>query len=151
MGVAGVTFYAVMWAAASSDLMATHFKITIEGVIHTLQVLFFIGPVIAYFITKRICLGLQKKDREIALHGYESGRIVRLPGGEYIEVHEQLDDYERWKLVSYNEYKPLEMHPDENGRISVVQKTRAGLSRWFFEDRISPITSTEIQRSVDHH
>ncbi len=151
VGVAGVTFYAVMWAAASSDLMATHFKITIEGVIHTLQVLFFIGPVIAYFITKRICLGLQKKDREIALHGYESGRIVRLPGGEYIEVHEQLDDYERWKLVSYNEYKPLEMHPDENGRISVVQRTRAGLSRWFFEDRISPVTSTEIEQSSERH
>jgi ubiquinol-cytochrome c reductase cytochrome b subunit len=28
-------------------------------------------------------------------HGHESGRIVRLPGGEYIEVHEQVDDYER--------------------------------------------------------
>ena len=151
VGAAGVTFYAVMWAAASSDLMATHFKITIEGVIHTLQVLFFLGPVIAYFVTKRICLGLQKKDREIALHGYESGRIVRLPGGEYIEVHEQLDDYERWKLVSYNEYKPLEMHPDENGRISVVQRTRAGLSRWFFEDRISPVTTTEIERSSERH
>jgi len=150
IGAAGVTFYAILWAAASSDLMATHFKVTIEGVIHVLQVLFFIGPVIAFFITKRVCLGLQKKDREIALHGFESGRIVRLPGGEYIEVHEQLDDYERWRLVSFNEYTPLMIRPDADGRISGAQRTRAALSRWFFEDRIAPATKTELERS-DHH
>jgi len=151
IGAAGVTFYAVLWAAASSDLMATHFKITIEGVIHVLQVLFFLGPVLAFFITKRVCLGLQKKDREIALHGYESGRIVRLPGGEYIEVHEQLDDYERWRLVSYNEHIPLVIRPDVNGRISGAQRTRAVLSRWFFEDRITPATKTDVERSSAHH
>ncbi|QNE46649.1 ubiquinol-cytochrome c reductase cytochrome b subunit [Glaciihabitans sp. INWT7] len=150
IGATGVTFYAVLWAAASSDLMATHFKITIEGVIHVLQVLFFLGPVLAFFITKRVCLGLQKKDREIALHGFESGRIVRLPGGEYIEVHEQLDDYERWRLVSFNEYTPLMIRPDANGRISGAQRTRAALSRWFFEDRIAPATKSEVERSGHH-
>ena len=149
IGAAGVTFYAVLWAAASSDLMATHFKVSLEGVIHVLQVLFFVGPVVAYFVTRRVCLALQKKDREIALHGYESGRIVRLPGGEYVEVHEQLDDYERWRLVSFEEYAPLTMHPDELGRISVTQRARANLSRVFFEDRISPVTRDEIEQS--HH
>ena len=151
IGAAGVTFYAVLWAAASSDLMATHFKVTIEGVIHVLQVLFFLGPVLAFFITKRVCLGLQKKDRDIALHGYESGRIVRLPGGEYIEVHEQLDDYERWRLVSYNEHEPLMIQPDADGRVSGVQRTRVALSRWFFEDRITPATKTDLERSSGHH
>jgi len=150
IGAAGVTFYAILWAAASSDLMATHFKVTIEGVIHVLQVFFFLGPVLAFFITKRVCLGLQKKDREIALHGFESGRIVRLPGGEYIEVHEQLDDYERWRLVSYNEYTPLEIRPDADGRISGAQRTRAALSHWFFEDRIAPATKTDVERSSHH-
>ena len=151
IGAAGVTFYAVLWAAASSDLMATHFKVTIEGVIHVLQVLFFLGPVLAFFITKRVCLGLQKKDREIALHGYESGRIVRLPGGEYIEVHEQLDDYERWRLVSFNEHQPLVIQADANGQISGAERTRAALSRWFFEDRIAPATKTDLERSSEHH
>ncbi len=150
IGAAGVTFYAVLWAAASSDLMATHFRITLEGVIYVLQVLFFLGPVLAFFITKRVCLGLQKKDREVALHGFESGRIVRLPGGEYIEVHEQLDDYERWRLVSFDEYTPLVIRPDADGRISGAQRTRAALSRWFFEDRIAPVTKTEVERSGHH-
>jgi len=151
IGAAGVTFYAVMWAAASSDLMATHFRLSIEWVIHVMQILLIVGPFVAYFLTKRVCIGLQKKDREIALHGFESGRIVRLPGGEYIEVHEQLDDYERWKLVSYSDYKPLMVRPDAQGRISFSQRARAAMSNWFFEDRIAPVSKTEIEQSKDHH
>ena len=153
IGAAGVTFYAVLWAAASSDLIATHFKLTIEGVINALQILLIIGPIIAGIVTQRVCLALQKKDREIALHGFESGRIVRLPGGEYIEVHEQLSEYERWKLTSYVDYKPLMIRPDSNGKISSNQRARAALSRWFFEDRIAPVTRGEIeaQSHGDHH
>ena len=152
IGAAGVTFYAVLWAAASSDLIATHFKLTIEGVIHALQLLLFVGPVIAYFVTKRICIALQKKDREIALHGFESGRIVRLPGGEYIEVHEQLSDSERWKLVSYTDYTPLMIRPNKDGKITVNQRLRAAVSRWFYEDRIAPVTKAEIEeQSHGHH
>lgn len=145
IGAAGVTFYAGLWAAASSDLIATHFRLSIEGVIHALQFVTVVGPFIAYFVTKRVCLALMRKDREIALHGYESGRIVRLPGGEYIEVHEQLDDYERWKLVSYEEYQPLMVRPDARGRITARQRVRASMSRWFFEDRISPVTQRELE------
>jgi len=153
IGAAGVTFYAVLWAAASSDIISTHFKLTMEGVIHTLQLLLFVGPIIAYQVTKRVCLALQKKDREIALHGFESGRIVRLPGGEYIEVHEQLNEYERWKLTSYVDYKPLMIRPNSDGKISANQRARAAVSRWFFEDRIAPVSRGEIeaQSHGDHH
>ena len=101
-------------------------------------------------MTKRICLGLQKKDREIALHGFESGRIVRLPGGEYVEVHEQLSDYERWKLVSYDDYQPLMLRPNKRGKITVSERARAAVSRWFFEDRIAPVSKSEIEASKHH-
>ena len=149
IGAAGVTFYAVLWGAASSDLLATHFGLSVENVILTLQILLILGPIIAYLVTKRMCVGLMKKDREIALHGYESGRIVRLPGGEYIEVHEQLTDYERWRLVSYEDFKPLMVRPDAQGRISPATRVRAALSNWFFEDRIAPVSATELEQS--HH
>jgi ubiquinol-cytochrome c reductase cytochrome b subunit len=149
IGAAGVTFYAVLWAAASSDIIATHFALTIEGVILSLQILLIVGPIVAYLVTKRLCVGLMKKDREIALHGYESGRIVRLPGGEYIEVHEQLTDYERWRLVSFDSYKPLMLRPNEKGRISTLERARATMSNWFFEDRIAPVTASEIAQA--HH
>jgi ubiquinol-cytochrome c reductase cytochrome b subunit len=150
IGSAGVTFYAVLWAAASSDLIATHFKLTIEGVTHALQVLAILGPIAAYFIAKRICIALQKKDREIALHGYESGRIVRMPGGEYIEVHQPVSEYDRWRLISFVDYKPLMIRPNAQGRITVNQRARAIVSRWFFEDRIVPVSKGEIEQAHDH-
>ncbi len=150
IGVAGVLFYAVMWAAASSDLMATHFMVTMEGVIHFLQFSLVILPVLGYFITKRIAIALQKKDREIALHGYESGRIVRLPGGEYIEVHKPVDEYERVKLVDYETYAPLVARPNAQGRMPWTENVRAALSRWFFEDRLAPVTQAELDAADAH-
>ncbi len=151
IGAAGVTFYAVMWAAASSDLIATHFRLSVEGVTHFLQAALILGPIIAYLVAKRVCLALQKKDREIALHGFESGRIVRLPGGEYIEVHERLSDYDRWRLVSYEDYAPLMVRPNAKGRITTGTKIRGVLSRWFFEDRIAPVTRSEIEAAHHDH
>ena len=150
IGAAGVTFYGVMWAAASSDLMATHFRMSIEGVITFLQVLIIVGPFIAFFIAKHTCLALQRKDREIALHGYESGRIVRLPGGEYVEVHEQLDDYERWRLLDYQEYKPVTVRPNDQGKITTGIRLRAAMSRFFFEDRVSPVDQKELEEAAKH-
>ena len=150
IGAAGVTFYAVLWAAASSDIIATHFWVSMEGVIHTLQAMLIIAPIIAYFVTKRICIALQRKDREIALHGYESGRIVRLPGGEFIEVHQPVDEYERWKLTSYETFEPLVVRPNAQGRIPWHQNVRSSISRWFFEDRFAPLTQSEIDAAVAH-
>lgn len=151
IGAAGVTFYAALWAAASSDIIATHFKVTMEGVIHAIQAMAVLGPFIAYFITKRVCIALQKKDRSVALHGFESGRIVKLPGGEFIEVHEPLDEYERWRLVSFDAYEPLMIRPNKQGKITLGTRMRSGLSRWFFEDRILPPTKGELESSSGHH
>ena len=67
-------------------------------------------------------------------------------------MHQPVDEYERWKLVDYSDYKPLMIRPDARGRITVGQKVRAGLSRWFFEDRISPVSRPELEQSHgDHH
>lgn len=134
----------MLWAAASSDLIATHFMLTMEGVIHTLQALLFLGPILGYFITKRICIALQKKDREIVLHGFESGRIVRLPGGEFVEVHQPVDEYDRWKLIDVDIYEPLVVRPNAKGRIPWTENVRSAVSRWFFEDRLVPLTQADI-------
>jgi ubiquinol-cytochrome c reductase cytochrome b subunit len=150
IGAAGVTFYAVLWAAASSDIIATHFMLSMEGVIHFLQASLILGPIIVYFVAKRICLALQKKDREIALHGFESGRIVRLPGGEYIEVHQPVDEYDRWKLIDYETAAPLVVRPNAQGNIPWHENFRASLSRWFFEDRLTPVTQAELAAADEH-
>ncbi|NKX52150.1 ubiquinol-cytochrome c reductase cytochrome b subunit, partial [Arthrobacter deserti] len=150
IGVAGVVWYSVMWAAASSDLVATHFRVSLNDVTYWLRALFFIGPIIAYIVTKRIALSLQRKDREIALHGRETGRIVRLPHGEFIEVHEPLDDYRQYQLVSFESPEVLPAQPDANGRVRRTEKLRGRLSRMFFEDRVAPVTPAELEAAHAH-
>jgi ubiquinol-cytochrome c reductase cytochrome b subunit len=70
-------------------------------------VLIFAGPVIAFLITLRICVGLQRRDREELLHGYESGIIRQLPSGEFVEVHKPVDEERRAIL----EAKPVPALP----------------------------------------
>ncbi|KAA9392865.1 ubiquinol-cytochrome c reductase cytochrome b subunit, partial [Kocuria coralli] len=102
-GVAAIVFYGVLMIAATGDLIATHFHLAVNDVIYMLRFLFFFGPAIAFIITRRICLSLQRKDREIVLHGRETGRVQQLPHGEFIEVHEPLDEYHRYTLVSFED------------------------------------------------
>jgi ubiquinol-cytochrome c reductase cytochrome b subunit len=47
-------------------------------------------PAIAYYITYRWCIGLQRSDRAVLQHGIETGIIKRTPHGAYIEVHQPL-------------------------------------------------------------
>ncbi|WP_350348908.1 cytochrome b N-terminal domain-containing protein [Agromyces sp. G08B096] len=136
IGVAGIVFYGTLWIAASADLISTHFHVSFEHVILALQITLLAGPAVAFFITHRVCLALQRKDREVLLHGYETGRIVRLPGGEYVEVHAPIDACERWRITASDQPQPLMLRPDARGRISIAQRLRVRLSRFFFEDRI---------------
>ena len=150
IGAAGVTFYAVLWAGASTDLIATNFKMSLNQVLISMQISLIILPIAAFIITKRVCLSLQRKDREIALHGRESGRIVRLPHGEYIEVHEALDKHDLYKLVDYKDYAPTLPRPNAKGKITIRARLRSRLSRFYFQDRVSPATQTEIEENAHH-
>jgi ubiquinol-cytochrome c reductase cytochrome b subunit len=136
IGVAGIVFYGVLWVAASADLIATQFHVSFEHVITTLQVTLLAGPGLAFFIAHRMCLALQRKDREILLHGYATGRILRLPGGEYVAEHRPVDAGERARLAPAETHRPLELRPDENGRLLLSRRLRVRLSRFFFEDRV---------------
>ncbi len=151
IGAAGVTFYAVLWAGASTDLIAIFFQMSLNHVLTSMQILLLIGPVIAYWVTKRACLALQRKDREIALHGRETGRVVRLPHGEYIEVHEPVDKYELWKLVDFKDYQPTMARPNAQGKITLASRVRAALSSFYFEDRIAPVSKAEYELAHADH
>ncbi len=151
IGAAGVTFYAVLWAGASTDLIAINFQLSLNQVLVSMQILLLIGPVIAYWVTKRTCLSLQRKDREMVLHGRETGRVVRLPHGEYIELHEPLDKYELWKLVDFKDYQPTLPRPNKDGKITLGSRVRSALSKIYFEDRIAPVTKAEYELAHAEH
>jgi ubiquinol-cytochrome c reductase cytochrome b subunit len=147
LGVAGMVFYGVLWAAASADVAALAFRMSFESIILALQFTLVLGPPVAFEITRRVCLALQRKDREVALHGYETGRIVRLPGGEYTEIHQPVGDFERWRLVAHTHPAPPPARPDEAGRLTPLARARAGVAAWFFEDRVDPASARELERA----
>jgi ubiquinol-cytochrome c reductase cytochrome b subunit len=151
IGAAGVTFYAVLWAGASTDLIAVNFQMSLNQVLIAMQILLIIGPVIAYWVTKRTCLSLQRKDREMVLHGRETGRIVRLPHGEYVELHQPLDKYELWRLVDFKDYQPTLARPNQDGKITIGSRIRAKLSSIYFEDRIAPVSKSEYELAHAEH
>jgi len=155
LGVAFLTAFIILALAGSNDLIATHFHLSINSITWVFRIAFFLAPVAAFWITKRICLGLQRKDRELVLHGHETGRIVRFANGEYIEVHKPLDEQERWLRVGYEANRPLEIAPREDAR-GVRRKGYTWdrqlqkLSGFFFEDRVEPVTPAELAAAHSH-
>ncbi|HEU5144078.1 MAG TPA: ubiquinol-cytochrome c reductase cytochrome b subunit [Dermatophilaceae bacterium] len=154
IGVAGIVLYLTLFFAAGNDLMAIKLGLSINDITRFLQVMFFVGPPVAFWITKRICLSLQRADREKVLHGRETGKIWRHPDGQFEEIHEPLNAYDRWKLVQHETPEPLQLSAevDENGVASPLarkQKARARLSRFYFRDRVAPPSPQELEAA--HH
>jgi ubiquinol-cytochrome c reductase cytochrome b subunit len=127
LGVAGMTFYGVLWGAASADVIATSFGVALESVVIVFQVALVVAPPVAFSITRRVCLGLQQKDRDLLAHGVETGRIVRMPGGRYVEIHAPLPAEARERLTAVRAERPAMLRPDADGRITVAARVRSAL------------------------
>jgi ubiquinol-cytochrome c reductase cytochrome b subunit len=154
-GMAILTAFTILVLAGSNDLIAAHFFLSLNDIIRVFRVLFFVAPFLVFFITKRICLSLQRKDRDLVLHGHETGRIVRFAHGEYIEVHKPLDEHERWLRVGWEPLRPLEIEPPVDSRGVRrkgyrVDRIRQRLSHVFFEDRVEPVTPAELAAAHSH-
>jgi ubiquinol-cytochrome c reductase cytochrome b subunit len=87
IGMSAITFYGVLWLLGANDEISANFHISLNWTTYSGRVLIFVAPALAYLITYRICLGLQRSDAAVISHGVESGVIKRLPHGEFIEVH----------------------------------------------------------------
>jgi ubiquinol-cytochrome c reductase cytochrome b subunit len=99
LGMAIVTFWGVLWAEGANDLIAQHFDISLYTVTEIARVATFAVPILTYFITKRICLGLQRKDIHLMQHGVETGIIKQLPSGEFVEETRSLDEEKLAKIA----------------------------------------------------
>jgi ubiquinol-cytochrome c reductase cytochrome b subunit len=99
LGMALVAFYGVLWAEGANDLIADQLDISLYTVTEIARVAVIAVPILAYIITKRICLGLQRKDLHLLEHGVETGIIRQLPSGEFIEETRPVDEETRAKLA----------------------------------------------------
>jgi ubiquinol-cytochrome c reductase cytochrome b subunit len=154
LGVMALSFYFILFFAAGNDLIAIKLGLSINDITRALQVMLIVVPPLAYWVTKRICLSLQRRDRDLVLHGHETGRLVRTAEGKFFEVHEPLSEHERWALVQHEALKPLERSAavDANGvrrRGALGERIRAKVSGFYFADGVHPVTPAEL--AAAHH
>ncbi|MEU5859426.1 cytochrome bc complex cytochrome b subunit, partial [Nocardiopsis dassonvillei] len=172
VGVAGIIFYGVLWMSGSNDIISETFSISLYMTTYIFRVLVIVGPVVGFFVAKRICLGLQRRDRETLEHGYESGTIQQLPSGEFVEVHKHSSP----ETVHVLESKPvitstaLKDDADVDGKGVENPEARKGsgrlrkaLARWYTKDDVSldgveahnghhpHHSSTEAEKEAAHH
>jgi ubiquinol-cytochrome c reductase cytochrome b subunit len=90
LGVMAIAFYFVLLVSSANDWFAYFFDVSLNATTWMGRMGLLIIPPIAYWVTYRICLGLQRSDRAVLEHGVETGIVKRLPHGEFIEVHQPL-------------------------------------------------------------
>ncbi|MGB4733760.1 MAG: cytochrome bc complex cytochrome b subunit [Candidatus Nanopelagicales bacterium] len=155
IGVVAIVFYGILWIGGGNDIIATTFNLSFNALSWTLRILLIVAPPIAFVVTKRICLGLQRKDREKLLHGYESGRVLRLPHGEFIEVHQPLN-YKELAVISAKEDLPVLPAPVKTDPDGVrnphyrIDQLRHKVSSFFLRDNIERPTDAEIEAGQAH-
>lgn len=90
LGWMAITYFMVLLLMGGNDIFAYQFDISLNLTTWMGRIGMLVLPPLAYFIAYRICIGLQRGDREVLEHGVETGIIKRLPHGEFIEVHQPL-------------------------------------------------------------
>ncbi len=90
LGAMAIAFYLVLFLSGGNDLIAKAFDISLNAMTWGGRIALLTVPPLAYLLAYRVCLGLQRHDREVLEHGIETGIVTMLPSGEFIEVHQPI-------------------------------------------------------------
>ncbi len=155
LGAMAIAFYGVLVINGANDIIAAAFNLSINQLTWFTRIGIFIIPPLVFLSTHRFCMGLQRRDRELLLHGRESGQILRLPHGEFIEIHTPISDDQKAVILSKRDIAPLAIPAatDQNGVATpglAGKKIRAKLSGFFFQDNVARPSAAEIE-AAHHH
>jgi ubiquinol-cytochrome c reductase cytochrome b subunit len=157
LGAMAISFYLLLWIGGGNDIIATRFDLTINEITRSIQVALFVVPPLVFLATKRICLGLQHRDRDKLLHGRETGIIRRLPSGEFVEIHAPVPDEERYTILQAGQMRPeplaLPAAVDDNGVPAPGGRKaalRAKLSAWFYAESVLTPSDEELHHAAHH-
>jgi ubiquinol-cytochrome c reductase cytochrome b subunit len=128
LGVAAITCYGVLLVAGGQDLMADTFALSVNGLNLVLRILFFVLPVIAFVVTKRLCIGLQLRERELLTEGEETGLVRQDLAGGFDEPNRPLPKARAWVMLSRE--APEAMGEGPRGRVG--RAVRA----WYFRGQV---------------
>lgn len=153
--VAMMTAYGLLWAAGGNDIIADKFHISLNAITYFMRVAIFVLPVIAFIITRRWCISLQRHDNDVLLHGYESGIIMRSTEGGYSEKHFPISQERAYTLTARERDKVILEHDeaDANGVAAPgtrLSRLRARLSRAMYGSNVQKPTAEELEAAKHH-
>jgi ubiquinol-cytochrome c reductase cytochrome b subunit len=142
LGCMALTFYMVLFLSGGNDIIAKAFDISLNAMTWGGRIALLTLPPIAYVVAYRVCLGLQRHDREVLEHGVETGIVKMLPTGEFIEVHQPLGptDEHGHGVLSYSG-TPVPKRMNQLGASSPLKHVRG----FFYPVKEKP----EIQAALD--
>ncbi|MGW6901290.1 MULTISPECIES: cytochrome bc complex cytochrome b subunit [unclassified Streptomyces] len=144
LGVAAIVFYAVLLVAGGNDVVAFSFRVSIEVMTWILRIALVVAPLLAFALTKRLCLALQMRDRRRLTEGEETGQVTQSVDGDLSESHRGLSPTARYRILMRDVPTPLEL-PAE-GPVSRRRRVRTALSGWYYRDLVE-LPATDEQRS----
>ncbi|OEU87332.1 ubiquinol-cytochrome c reductase cytochrome b subunit [Streptomyces abyssalis] len=139
MGVAGITFYAVLLLAGGNDVIATLFQVSLNGLTWIFRVALVLAPVVAFMVTRRLCVALRAHELGRLREGDETGEVRQSIEGGMEPGHRPVPAGERYTLLMRETPRPLEPAPEagaDGHRARRVRRLRTALSRWYFSDRV---------------
>ena len=154
LGAMALTFTLVCLLNGGNDIIAQQFHLTINQMMWFSRIGVIVLPPIAFIITKRLCLSLQRADRELVLHGRETGRLVRMPNGEFTEIHEPISPEKAWVLTSHEQLAPLELPEHDEAGVRRPKALKNRLRNRFSRAHavaVPKATETERRELEGHH
>jgi ubiquinol-cytochrome c reductase cytochrome b subunit len=154
-GVAGMAMYGVFWIGGGNDIIATKFHLSLNSITWFVRIAWIVLPIIAFMVTKRICIGLQRADANRILHGYETGVIERSPDGSYAERHAPLSVGNQFVLTTHDRLPELEApaETDANGVPAPnarKERLRARFRRFYYHGAVDKPTEDDVTHAAEH-
>ncbi len=150
-----MTLYGLLWAAGGNDILATTFHLDLNQITYFMRAAVFVFPPLAFLLTRRWCISLQRADEARLLHGYETGVIMRSADGGYSERHAPVTTDEAYSLVA-RERHPVYLGAAETDSNGVARKgsrldgIRARLSKYWYADNVPTPTREELEEAHHH-
>jgi ubiquinol-cytochrome c reductase cytochrome b subunit len=153
LGVMSLTFMLVALINGGNDIIATTFDLTINQIMWFSRIGIVVLPPLAFVITKRLCLSLQRADRDLVLHGRETGRLVMMEHGEFVEVHEPISAEKAWLLTQHEQNPALELEESDLRGVRrpgvLKNKLRARMSK-AHAVAVPKATAADL-KEIEHH
>ena len=143
LGAMAIAFYLVLLFSGGNDLIAYHFNVSLNAMTWMGRVGILVVPPIAYWVSYRFCLALQRSDREVLEHGIETGVIKRLPHGQLVEVHQPLGGVDAHGHAIPLDYQGAPVPKKMNKLGSAGEPARGGLLTPDPEDESRALSEAE--------